>query len=75
MVIKVRNDRGRIVLRLKIANDEIVGESLEGCYISDIDRDIDNEIIYRLDVAVPENLVEELSNQTLLDEISHRMIL
>ena len=73
MTIAIRSDRGQIIAQIEIKDGFIVEENLKGCFVSDIDGNEDGSIHYRLDVNPPQELVESLSNETLLEEIRNRM--
>lgn len=73
MTINIRNDRGQSIAFIKVEDGHVVEESLRGCYVSDIDCNNDGSCHYRLDINPPQELVEGLSNETLLDEIRNRM--
>lgn len=73
MTINIRNDRGQTIAFIKVENDHVVEESLKGCYVNDIDGNSDGSCHYRLDINPPQEFIEGLSNEVLLDEIRNRM--
>lgn len=73
MTIAIRNDRGQIIAQIEVKDGFIVEENLKGCFVSDIDGNADGSIHYRLDINPPQELIESLSNETLLDEVRSRM--
>lgn len=73
MTISIRSDRRNIVAQIEVRDGFVLEESLKGCYISDIDLNDDGSIHYRIDMNPPQEFVEGLSNDTLLDEIKTRM--
>lgn len=73
MKIKIRNDRDNIIATIEVFSNHVVEETLQGCYESGFFVDDDGEPIYHINIITPDNLVEELSNETLLDEIRSRM--
>lgn len=73
MTINIRNDRGEIVAFIEVKDGHIVEETLKGCYVSDIDGNDDGSCRYRLDINSPQEFIESLSNETLLEEVRSRM--
>lgn len=74
MTINIRNDKGESIAFIKIIDGFIVEEELKGCFVSKLyGCDKDGGLEYRLDISPSEELIESLSNETLLNEIRNRM--
>ena len=73
MTINIRNDRGKYIAFIEVINDHVIEETLNGCYVSDLDGNDDGSFRYRLDIIPPQKFIEGLSNETLLEEAKSRM--
>ena len=73
MIINIRNDRGKYIASIEVINDHVIEETLNGCYMSDLDGNDDGSLCYRLDINPPQKFIEGLSNETLLEEVKARM--
>ena len=73
MTINIRNDRGKYIASIEVINDHVIEETLNGCYMSDLDGNDDGSFRYRLDINPPQKIIEGLSNETLLEEVKARM--
>lgn len=74
MLISLRNARGEYIAKIKVENDHVVENKLEGCYESDLDSFSDGEPIYRLDLIENREILEEFSTEELLNEIRSRVL-
>ena len=77
MQITIRNDKYETILRLH--TDEKQNLTIETvpsrrkAKISEVYRDGD-DICYQIDVSVPEEIVQQISNDVLLNELRRRMV-
>lgn len=77
--LRIKNDRDTILSTIKIKYERVLNkisvddESLEDCIIDDVDGD-DENTVYDIIINPNRDIVEELSNETLLNEIKNRMI-
>lgn len=78
MYIEVKNERNETILYLHIKNNkvDIVNVvSKRNSWVSDIWEDSNQEVCYEIITKVPEELVEQISNDALLDELRSRMVI
>ena len=57
MTINIRNDRGKYIASIEVINDHIIEETLNGCYVSDLDGNDDGSFRYRLDINPPQKFI------------------
>lgn len=75
IIIRLRNDRGKDIAKIVFRGNRSSEEEFSNCWISDVDgTDKDNEAVYRVDLSVDPDTVENLSNDTLLTELKSRLI-
>lgn len=76
MYIEVKNERNETLLALRINNNQIdIIDILSKrkSWVSNVWEDFSQELCYEITTKVPEELVEQISNDTLLDELRSRM--
>ena len=73
MTISIKNDRGQTIATIKVENDHVIEEELNGCFCADIDVNDDGSCHYELMITPLQEFVEGLSNEVLLREINNRM--
>lgn len=79
MNIVIRNDRYETILKLHCEkNGSLTIEpvpSKRKAYMSDIFADNNGEVTYKVEVSMPEEVIEQISTDDLLREIRRRMVL
>lgn len=77
MYIEVKNERNETILSLHIKNNKVdivnVISKIKS-WVSNVWEDSNQEICYEIITKVPEELVEQISNDALLDELRSRMM-
>ena len=77
MYIEVKNERNETILYLHVKNNKVDIVNIiskRKSWVSDIWEDSNQEICYEIITKVPEELVEQISNDALLDELRSRMV-
>nr|WP_297935691.1 hypothetical protein [uncultured Lachnoclostridium sp.] len=79
MEISIRNDRCETILLLHSDENEKLTiqtvPSRRKAYVSEKYKDSDGEMCYQVTVNIAEELVEQISNDALLNELRRRMVI
>lgn len=79
MQISIRNDRYETILLLHIdENEKLIVETVPSrrkAYVSEKYRDGNGEMCYKVTINIAEELVEQISNDALLNELRRRMVI
>lgn len=73
MTITIRNDREEMVGFIKVEDGHVVEDELKGLFYVDIDINNDGSAHYTLEIPANKEVVENLSNETILRELSSRL--
>lgn len=77
MYIEVKNERNEIILCLHVKNNKVDIVNIiskRKSWVNNIWEYSNQEICYEIITKVPEELVEQISNDVLLDELRSRMM-
>lgn len=77
MYIEVKNERNETILYLHVKNNKVDIVNIiskRKSWVNNIWEDSNQEICYEIITEVPEELVEQISNDALLDELRSRMV-
>jgi hypothetical protein len=77
MKIKIKNDRNEVIALLQAKDSELTifqVPSKRTSWISDVYTDQDGELCYTVETCFKEEIVEQLSNDDLLNELKKRMV-
>ena len=75
MKIKIKNDRNEVIALLQAKDSELTifqVPSKRTSWISDVYTDQDGELCYTVETCFKEEIVEQLSNDDLLNELKLR---
>lgn len=78
MKIKIKNDRNEVIALLQAKDSELTifqVPSERTSWISDVYTDQDGELCYTVETCFKEEIVEQLSNDDLLNELKKRMVI
>lgn len=78
MYIEVKNERNETILYLHVKNNKVDIVNIiskRKSWVNNIWEDSNQEICYEIITKVPEELVEQISNDALLDELRSRMVI
>lgn len=78
MKIKIKNDRNEVIELLQAKDSELTifqVPSKRTSWISDVYTDQDGELCYTVETCFKEEIVEQLSNDDLLNELKKRMVI
>lgn len=67
-----RNDKGNVAATLFVEDGHIDEETMEGCWVADLETSKDGIPNYYVDFVVPQDDLSQLSCRTLLEEIACR---
>ena len=77
MKIKIKNDRNEVIALLQAKDSELTifqVPSKRTSWISDVYPDQDGELCYTVETCFKEEIVQQLSNDDLLNELKKRMV-
>ena len=77
MKIKIKNDRNEVIALLQAKDSELTifqVPSKRTAWISDVYTDQDGELCYTVETCFKEEIVEQLSNDDLLNELKKRIV-
>lgn len=77
MYIEVKNERNETILYLHVKNNKVDIVNIiskRKSWVNNIWENSNQEICYEIITEVPEELVEQISNDALLDELRSRMV-
>ena len=77
IVIRIKNNKGKIVARFKVY-DTAIGmripeNEMEHCTMYDVDCYANEEATYTIQVSECDEVIENLSNEVLINELSNRL--
>lgn len=78
MKIKIKSDRNEVIVLLQAKDSELIifqVPSKRTSWISDVYTDQDGELCYTVETCFKEEIVEQLSNDDLLNELKKRMVI
>ena len=78
MKIKIKNDRNEVIALLQAKDSELTifqVPSKRTSWINDVYTDQDGELCYTVETCFKEEIVEQLSNDDLLNELKKRMVI
>ena len=78
MKIKIKSDRNDVIVLLQAKDSELTifqVPSKRTSWISDVYTDQDGELCYTVETCFKEEIVEQLSNDDLLNELKKRMVI
>lgn len=78
MKIKIKNDRNEVIALLQAKDSGLTifqVPSKRTSWISDVYTDQDGELCYTVETCFKEEIVEQLSNDDLLNELKKRMVI
>lgn len=78
MKIKIKSDRNKVIVLLQAKDSELTifqVPSKRTSWISDVYTDQDGELCYTVETCFKEEIVEQLSNDDLLNELKKRMVI
>lgn len=78
MNIVIRNDRYETILKLYCEKNDTLTikpvPSEREAYMIDIFADSNGEVTYKVEVSMPEEIIEQISTDDLLREVRRRMV-
>lgn len=77
MYIEVKNEQNETILYLHVKNNKVDIVNIiskRKSWVNNIWENSNQEICYEIITEVPEELVEQISNDALLDELRSRMV-